>query len=166
MVLIRLPWVLVSWLVPSIFGFVAPKSALPMRTVPMAFPPGGPPTPPGGGVAMDPGLKLALCVLIDFVGIASFAAPGVGEVADAGWAPVSALLVNYLFGNGVFTTLALVEELLPGFDIIPTATIAWVFEQYSNNDGPPEDFDKRTTNTSTPPPRESMREDAIDVTTV
>jgi hypothetical protein len=36
--------------------------------------------------------------------------------------------VNYLFGNGIFTVLAFVEELSPGFDIIPTATIAWFVE--------------------------------------
>ena len=77
---------------------------------------------------MDPGLKLLICILIDFIGVASFAAPGLGEATDVAWAPISALLVNYLFGNGVFTALALVEELLPGFDIIPTATIAWFLE--------------------------------------
>lgn len=82
---------------------------------------------------MDPGVKLALCLLIDLIGMASFAAPGVGEAADIGWAPVSALLVNYLFGNGVFTSLALFEELLPGFDIIPTATIAWTLEYFSTS---------------------------------
>jgi len=36
------------------------------------------------------------------------------------------LLVQYLFGNGILTGLALVEELLPGTDFIPTATIGWV----------------------------------------
>lgn len=83
----------------------------------------------GNGVNdMDPGLKLLICILIDLIGVASFAAPGLGEATDIGWAPISAFLVNYLFGNGVFTALALVEELLPGFDIIPTATIAWFVE--------------------------------------
>ena len=96
----------------------------------------------GGANEMDPGLKLLICVLIDFVGVASFAAPGVGEAADVGWAPISALLVNYLFGNGVFTALALVEELSPGFDFIPTATIAWFLENAGREEaaadsGPP-----------------------------
>jgi hypothetical protein len=84
--------------------------------------------PSPSGANIDPGTKLLLCILIDLFGVASFAAPGVGEVADIGWAPISALLVNYLFGNGIFTALALVEELSPGFDIIPTATIAWFIE--------------------------------------
>mmetsp|Transcript_14413 Transcript_14413/g.45432 ORF Transcript_14413/g.45432 Transcript_14413/m.45432 type:complete len:169 (+) Transcript_14413:3-509(+) len=116
---------------------------------------------PGGGppsqvVKLDPGVKLLLCLVIDFIGMASFAAPGVGEAADLGWAPVSALLVNYLFGNGVFTSLALVEELLPGFDVIPTATIAWAIEYFSNSSGerPQEDTRDRP-----------YLDDAIDVTT-
>mmetsp|Transcript_3361 Transcript_3361/g.7672 ORF Transcript_3361/g.7672 Transcript_3361/m.7672 type:complete len:237 (-) Transcript_3361:54-764(-) len=82
----------------------------------------------GGANDMDPGLKLLVCILIDFIGVASFAAPGLGEATDVGWAPISALLVNFLFGNGVFTALALVEELAPGLDVIPTATIAWFLE--------------------------------------
>eukprot|EP00537_Pseudo-nitzschia_pungens_P012179 CAMPEP_0172383472 /NCGR_PEP_ID=MMETSP1061-20121228/1334_1 /TAXON_ID=37318 /ORGANISM="Pseudo-nitzschia pungens, Strain cf. pungens" /LENGTH=225 /DNA_ID=CAMNT_0013111723 /DNA_START=245 /DNA_END=922 /DNA_ORIENTATION=- len=87
----------------------------------------------GGGANLDPGLKLLVCILIDFVGVASFAAPGLGEATDAGWAPISALLINYLFGNGLFTALALVEELSPGLDFIPTATIAWFLENSSAN---------------------------------
>lgn len=83
-------------------------------------------SPPAGD--MDPSLKLLVCILIDFIGISSFAAPGLGEATDVGWAPISALLINYLFGNGVFTALALVEELSPGLDFIPTATIAWFLE--------------------------------------
>jgi hypothetical protein len=85
--------------------------------------------PSGGGASdMDPGLKLLVCILIDFVGVASFAAPGLGEATDVGWAPISALIVNYLFGNGIFTALAFVEEISPGLDFIPTATLAWFFE--------------------------------------
>ena len=53
--------------------------------------------------------------MIDVIGVASFAAPVAGEVADIGWAPI--------------TGLALEEDLLPGYDVIPTATIAWFLEQ-------------------------------------
>ena len=95
---------------------------------------------------MDPVLKLLICMLIDFIGVASFAVPGLGEAADVGWAPISALLVNYLFGNGIFTALALVEELAPGFDIIPTATIAWILEN-ANREEEESSFD-----TQQPPP--------------
>jgi len=64
-------------------------------------------------------------VAIDFVGTLSFVVPGVGEFADVVWAPVSAALVKALFGSTLFAGLNLAEELLPGLDFIPTATIAW-----------------------------------------
>ena len=51
-----------------------------------------------------------------------------GEAADVGWAPISAFLVYKLYGNGLVAGIAFVEELLPGLDIIPTATIAWFLE--------------------------------------
>lgn len=122
--------------------------------------------PSSSGTSMDPGLKLALCLLIDLVGFSSFAVPGVGESTDLGWAPVSAILINYLFGSPVFTSLALVEELLPGFDIIPTATIAWILENFSKNS--PERDDVGVEDSFVADSRRRPRgilKDAIDVTT-
>lgn len=72
--------------------------------------------------------KLLVSVLIDILGIATYALPAVGEVGDIAWAPVSAYLVYSLYGNGLVAGLAFAEELLPGLDIIPTATIAWLLE--------------------------------------
>jgi hypothetical protein len=120
------------------------------------------PSPPSGA-NIDPGTKLLLCILIDLLGVASFAAPGVGEVADIGWAPISALLVNYLFGNGIFTALALVEELSPGFDIIPTATIAWFIENGNRIETapPPPPADKQRD--ASPANKQPNVSDAIDV---
>ncbi|CAM9594947.1 unnamed protein product [Ectocarpus sp. 12 AP-2014] len=69
--------------------------------------------------------KLAISVLIDLIGMSSYALPGVGEATDLGWAPISSALIFYLYGNSIFAGLAFVEEILPGFDVIPTATIAW-----------------------------------------
>jgi len=62
------------------------------------------------------------------VGVASYAVPLAGEGADLAWAPVSALLVNYLYGNSILTGLAFAEEVLPGLDVVPTATIGWLLE--------------------------------------
>jgi len=50
------------------------------------------------------------------------------------WAPISAILVQYLFGNGLLTSVSFLEELLPGTDIIPTATIAWILENSEAGD--------------------------------
>jgi len=77
--------------------------------------------------------SLALCILMDLVGYASFAIPILGELIDLVWAPVSALIYMKLFGfkkgflGGMFN---FIEELMPGMDIIPTFTITW-FIQYA-----------------------------------
>ncbi|CAM9772755.1 unnamed protein product [Discosporangium mesarthrocarpum] len=57
--------------------------------------------------------------------MSSYAIPALGEVSDFGWAPVSAALIWYLYGNGIIAGVAFVEEILPGLDVVPTATIAW-----------------------------------------
>lgn len=77
--------------------------------------------------------SLALCILMDVLGYASFAIPVLGELLDLVWAPVSALIYMKLFGfkkgflGGMFN---FIEELMPGLDIIPTFTITW-FIQYT-----------------------------------
>jgi hypothetical protein len=79
-------------------------------------------------VASKPLPPLALCVLMDLLGCASYLIPFLGEFFDLVWAPVSAIIYVKLFGGvkgvfgGVFNFL---EELLPGLDIIPTFTITW-----------------------------------------
>ena len=163
-------------------------------------------TPNIGVSGLDPGVKLALCILIDLIGSSSYAvlhprsqkhaitqattcnrgetskigfsledrstlaqAPLLGDGLDIAWAPVSAALVQYLFGNAIFSGFALVEEILPGTDFIPTATICWFFEnrvKTVSEPAPPP--------SSSPPPRSpdpprrrrsfaDERDDAIDV---
>ncbi|KAL3932733.1 MAG: hypothetical protein SGPRY_000586 [Prymnesium sp.] len=72
--------------------------------------------------------KLLLSVLIDLIGMATYLLPVAGEAGDVAWAPISALLLYQLYGSPIITGIAFVEELLPGLDIIPTATIAWLLE--------------------------------------
>ena len=74
---------------------------------------------------------LALAVVIDALGLVSYVLPVVGEGEDAAWAPVSALLVQALYGNGLLTTLDFVEEALPFTDVLPTATLGWVIQYTS-----------------------------------
>lgn len=74
--------------------------------------------------------KLGLSILFDAIGMASFAIPFLGEISDLGWAPLSAFLMTKLFkGNAgkVGALVSLVEEALPGLDVIPTFTIMWVY---------------------------------------
>ena len=103
-----------------------------------------PPTPAPGSPEEQQAKysKLFLSILIDLIGVLTYAVPAVGEAGDLAWAPISALLVYQLYGNGLTTGIAFAEELLPGLDIIPTATIAWLLEntdlgQNLNEKAPP-----------------------------
>jgi len=73
-------------------------------------------------------VKLALSVAIDGVGVSSYLLPLAGEGSDAAWAPVSALLVQALYGSSILSGVDFFEELLPFSDFIPTACIGWVLE--------------------------------------
>lgn len=80
--------------------------------------------------------SLVLCLLMDFIGYASYAVPFFGEFLDLLWAPVSAIIFWRMFGfrkgffGGVFSFL---EELTPGLDFIPTFTINWVLLYFKRN---------------------------------
>jgi hypothetical protein len=70
-------------------------------------------------------LVLMLSIVIDVIGLATYLFPGLGEAFDFGWAPISAALLQYLYGNWLVTIGNFIEELSPGMDFIPTALIAW-----------------------------------------
>ena len=74
-------------------------------------------------------IKLAICICIDLVGSGSLAVPILGDFLDLATAPASAAMLQALFGNSWITTGGLIEEILPGTDTIPTATLAWLAEQ-------------------------------------
>ncbi len=72
--------------------------------------------------------ELSICIGLDAIGCASYLLPFLGEFTDVVWAPVSGIIFYNLFGKklGLFGgVFSFIEELLPGFDIIPTFTIAW-----------------------------------------
>ncbi|WP_109301106.1 hypothetical protein [Aquimarina sp. AU474] len=81
-------------------------------------------------MAKDKYKKLALSLLFDALGMVTFIIPMVGEFGDVIWAPLAGWLMTRMYkGNigkaaGVFT---FIEEALPGFDVIPTFTIMWVY---------------------------------------
>ncbi len=76
---------------------------------------------------------LLLCILMDVIGYASFALPGLGEFSDIVWAPISAYIFYKTFGGwkgtfgGIFN---FAEEILPFTDFIPTFTIMWVWQYF------------------------------------
>ncbi|CAN5204989.1 hypothetical protein BH11BAC6_BH11BAC6_10040 [soil metagenome] len=80
--------------------------------------------------------SLVFCIIMDLIGYASYAIPGIGEFADVIWAPVSGLIFFFTFGGwrgafgGIFN---FVEELLPGTDFIPSFTIMWLVQYFGRN---------------------------------
>ena len=71
---------------------------------------------------------IALCIIMDLIGYASFGVPILGELFDVIWAPIAAMVFNRIFGGkmGIFGGgLTFLEELLPFTDFIPSFTIAW-----------------------------------------
>lgn len=80
--------------------------------------------------------SLLFCIVIDLVGYGSYLIPGIGELTDIIWAPVSGLIFFFAFGGwkGAFGGLFnFTEELLPGTDFIPTFTIAWVWRYLTDH---------------------------------
>lgn len=72
--------------------------------------------------------NIALCVVLDLVGMASYIIPAFAEVSDVVWAPISAIIFNKLFGGrlgAIGGVLNFLEEIVPFTDIIPSFTIAW-----------------------------------------
>lgn len=78
--------------------------------------------------------SLLLCIVMDLIGYASFALPGLGEFSDIVWAPISAYIFFKTFGGwkgafgGVFN---FAEEILPFTDFIPTFSIMWVWQYFT-----------------------------------
>jgi hypothetical protein len=72
---------------------------------------------------------------MDLIGCFTYAVPGLGELGDIIWAPVSAIIFFFSFGagwkslfGGIFN---FTEEILPGTDFIPTFTIAWLINYFA-----------------------------------
>ena len=75
--------------------------------------------------------SLVLCIIMDVLGYATYAIPGLGELGDIVWAPISAIVFFIMFGGNWKALLGgmfdFTEEILPGTDFIPTFTIAWLW---------------------------------------
>ncbi len=72
--------------------------------------------------------NIAICIVMDLVGMFTYILPGVGEFGDVVWAPISAMIFYKLFGGRVGMiggVLNFLEEVIPFTDFIPSFTIAW-----------------------------------------
>ncbi len=72
--------------------------------------------------------NIAICIIMDIIGMASYILPGIAEWTDIVWAPISAFIFFTLFGGRVGkigAVLNFLEEIIPFTDVIPSFTIAW-----------------------------------------
>ena len=117
----------------------------------------------GGSSELTREGKLIVSILIDLIGMSTYLLPVAGEGADVGWAPVSAALIFWLYGSGIFAAAGFAEEILPGLDFVPTATIAWFLTQ---SDAGQRIGEKVTPGAAADPQKkkaEDLRDGAIDV---
>lgn len=75
-------------------------------------------------------VKLGMCIVIDLIGSGQLPVPFLADALDVVWAPVAALCLHALFANPLVTAGGFAEEILPGTDGIPTASLAWIYENY------------------------------------
>lgn len=79
---------------------------------------------------------LVLGVIFDIVGYLSYAIPMLGEFSDLVWAPISGVLMAYMYKGtkgkiaGVFSFL---EEVMPFSDFIPSFTLMWIYTYLLQN---------------------------------
>nr|WP_299381976.1 hypothetical protein [Allomuricauda sp.] len=73
---------------------------------------------------------LLLGLLLDGIGMLSFAIPGIGEFSDVIWAPIAGWLMTRMYKGKigqVAGVVTFVEELVPGLDIVPSFTLMWIY---------------------------------------
>ena len=73
---------------------------------------------------------LLLSILLDGIGMVTYALPVLGETGDVVWAPFAAWLVYRMYekSSGVVGSIVtLIEEALPGTDIVPSFLIMWFY---------------------------------------
>jgi len=76
---------------------------------------------------------LVLSLLFDGIGMMSFSIPFIGEFADVIWAPISGLIMVWMY-KGTMAKVAgivsFIEEILPATDIIPSFTLMWFYTYF------------------------------------
>jgi hypothetical protein len=70
---------------------------------------------------------------LDLLGAASYLLPGMGEISDGFYAPFYGMMIYYMYKeNGKVPAMTggiigMIEEILPGTDIFPTASLMWFY---------------------------------------
>jgi hypothetical protein len=76
---------------------------------------------------------LKQCIIIDAIGMLSYLLPAYGETIDFLWAPISGIIFYLWFGKPLGAFLAIIDEILPFTDFIPTFTIAYLLKNKNNS---------------------------------
>lgn len=74
--------------------------------------------------------KLFLGLFFDAIGMISYILPFIGEFSDIIWAPLAGWLMTRMYKGKIGQAagiIAFVEEIIPGFDVIPTFTMMWLY---------------------------------------
>ncbi|MGB3144315.1 MAG: hypothetical protein WBB24_09420 [Maribacter sp.] len=74
--------------------------------------------------------QLLMGLLFDGIGMLSFVIPFIGEFSDVVWAPLSAWLMTRMYKGRigqVAGVVSFIEEIVPGFDLIPSFTLMWLY---------------------------------------
>lgn len=77
--------------------------------------------------------KLILGLLFDAIGMLSYSIPVLAEITDIIWAPIAGLLMASMYKGitgKVAGVIAIIEELVPGLDFIPSFTLTWFYQWY------------------------------------
>jgi len=75
--------------------------------------------------------NLVLGILFDVIGMFSFSIPLLGEFSDVIWAPVSGMLMVWMYKGStgkVGGVLSFLEEIIPFTDFIPSFTLTWIYK--------------------------------------
>lgn len=76
---------------------------------------------------------LILSLLFDAIGMMSFSIPFIGEFGDVIWAPLSGLIMVWMYKGSmgkIAGLVSFVEEILPVTDIIPSFTLMWFYTYF------------------------------------
>jgi hypothetical protein len=77
--------------------------------------------------------NLILGILFDCIGMMSFTIPLLGEFSDVVWAPLSGLLMTWMYKGRigkVSGVISFLEEIIPFTDVVPTFTLTWIYTYY------------------------------------
>lgn len=82
--------------------------------------------------------KLFLGLVFDAIGMISYVLPFIGDFSDIIWAPIAGWLMTRMYKGKIGQAagvIAFVEEIIPGFDIIPTFTMMWLYTYFFKKSG-------------------------------